>query len=216
MGLNLAENTISFFIFSLLELLFLAGSILYFKIKKMDVKEEFKTRLFPQKRTSRERIADILMGIGIGIAFFIIGSFILDAITNVILYVLGEDFYQSAAEGSVNVTPPILSIFDLIISILIGFFLIAFCEEFAFRGVIYKEFGELPKKKGLVISGLIFAIYHVFPGIVPIQTTVTYFPYYFFMGILFVYLTYFRKNDLLSAIIAHATFNSIILILDFL
>jgi hypothetical protein len=114
------------------------------------------------------------------------------------------------------VTPPILNPADLIISILISFILVGFSEEFFFRGFLNREIGKTSKIKGAILSAAFFSLFHVFPGIVPIQTTVTFFLYYFLMGLLFTGLINYRKGQLLSAIIAHGTFNSIILILNFI
>ncbi|MHA1584662.1 MAG: CPBP family glutamic-type intramembrane protease, partial [Promethearchaeota archaeon] len=59
-------------------------------------------------------------------------------------------------------------------------------------------------------SSAIFMIYHVFPGIVPIQTFLVFWLYYFSFGVLLALIAKFQKGDLIIPIFAHATFDSIL------
>ncbi|MHA1727340.1 MAG: lysostaphin resistance A-like protein [Promethearchaeota archaeon] len=216
MGLELASSTLEFVLVSLFELLFLLVSLIFFLVRKRSPKKEFKKILSPEKRQISVQIADIFLGIGVGLFFYFLGKLILKLNIQGIILIFGEDFYLTGVGGTVNVTPPNKTLLDLILSISVSFLLVGFCEEFFFRGFLFKEFSMKSKKIGGLTSSLIFSIYHVFPGIVPIQTTVTFFLYYLIMGILFVILLYYRKGQILSAIIAHGTFNSLGFIFTFL
>lgn len=219
MGLELASSTLEYFLISLLELIYIADALLYYKIKKKNLKEEFINIVSPKVNITSPKKAiliDTLLGLTIGIAFYYVGRFLINLTVYIVKLTLGTEFYLTGASGQVDVTPPILNPADLIISILISFILVGFSEEFFFRGFLNREIGKTSKIKGAIFSSAFFSLFHVFPGIVPIQTTVTFFLYYFLMGLLFTGLINYRKGQLLSAIIAHGTFNSIIFILNFI
>ena len=127
----------------------------------------------------------------------------------------GPEFYGQAAAGSVNVTPPSLSSFELLLSIVIMFVVVALCEEYCFRGVILKEINKKKKALGLILSSALFMLYHVFPGVVPIQTFVTFWLYYFIFGLILGIIVLVQRGDLLSSIVAHGTFNAILFYLQF-
>lgn len=216
MGLELASSTLNYFLISLFELIFITIALLYFKIKKKNLKEEFINIVSPKKLQKKSILIDILLGLIIGIAFYYIGKLLINLTVYLVVLTLGTEFYLTGAGGQIDVTPPILNPIDLIITILISFIIVGFCEEFFFRGFLNREIGKTSKIRGIILSGVFFSLYHVFPGLVPIQTTVTFFLYYLLMALLFTGLINYRKGNLLSSIIAHGTFNSIIFILNYI
>ena len=222
MGLDIASSVWAYFLFCFSELLFIAIPMLVFKLQKKDLRYEFRHRIIPNEMLDRNawfRFVDIIMGIFIGVFFYYFGGILAFTIKKVVIATKGEDYYNTATEGSVNTTPPPpppspLLIWGIIISgILIIFVTVAFAEEFCFRGVLLKEFNHINKFLGVILSSAIFMIYHVFPGIVPWTTFVTFWLYYFSFGVLLSLITMFQRGDLIVAIVAHGTFDSIIWIM---
>lgn len=216
MGLDLAASSIQFFLIACLELLFVILPLIIMRYRfKKNPKTELKNRLLVFPRSWWRRIFDILIGILIGFLFIPMGNQISQFTYQITVHFMGVEYYQQAVEGSVNVTPPSLSNFELFISILIMFLLVAFSEEFCFRGVIYREIAKKSIFLGVFSSSFFFALYHVFPGIVPIRTFFVFWPYYFTFGIVLALVTFIQKGDLLTALFAHGTFNSILFILQY-
>ena len=204
------------YLISLFELVFIAIVLLYYKFKKKNLKEEFLTIVSPQKLTFKAILMDIFLGLAVGIGFYYMGKLLINLTVYLVVLTFGTEFYLTGAGGQIDVTPPILSPLDLIIAIIISYVLVGFCEEFFFRGFLNREIGKTSKIKGIILSGMFFSLYHVFPGLVPIQTTVTFFLYYLLMAFLFTLLINYRNGNLISAIIAHGTFNSIIFIMNYI
>ncbi|TFG19279.1 MAG: CPBP family intramembrane metalloprotease [Promethearchaeota archaeon] len=207
----------SFWIFlglSCLEFIFLIGPAIYFKkVRKESIYESLISKSFPSKRSYLSRLGDIGAGIAAGVFLNLIALGVLYTTFYSIVGLFGEDFYNVANTGSIDVSPNAVSIGEAICTILIYFVIVGVCEEYFFRSVLFIELKKVLKNWSYIINGVVFALFHVFPGIVPIQTTVTYFFYYFIIGILFCILLDSQNSDLLSNIIAHGVFNSIPLVL---
>ncbi|MCF2141520.1 MAG: CPBP family intramembrane metalloprotease [Candidatus Lokiarchaeota archaeon] len=219
MGLDLAQNVFSFFIFCIIELLFILIPMLVFKFQKKNLKYEFRHRIIPNERLHRSwklRVVDVLSGVTLGVLFYYIGSFMAKTIKKIIIQLKGEDFYHAATTGSVNTTPPppppnpFLIWAIIVVGVALMYMTVALSEEFCYRGVILKEIGHKSKFWALILSSGFFMIYHVFPGIVPWATFLTFWSYYFTFGLLLGGITLFQKGDLITSIIAHGTFNSIL------
>jgi membrane protease YdiL (CAAX protease family) len=216
MAVDLAPSSIQFFLVSLLELGFIIIPLLVLRFGfKKDIRQEFRDRLFPSPRSIVRRLLDLGIGLIVGILFVPFGSLISRFTYQLTVHYMGVEYYVQAVEGAVNVTPPSLTIFELVISIVIMFLLVALSEEFCFRGVIYREIARKSPFLGIFISSFLFAIYHVLPGIVPIRTFFVFWPYFFVFGLILALVTYLQKGDLLSAIVAHGIFNSILFYLQF-
>jgi len=224
MGLDVASSAGAFFLFSAAELIFIAIPMIVFKIQKKDLKYEFRHRIIPDEMLHRKgwlRLADIIFGILFGVFFYFFGGLLSSTIRKVIILIMGEDFYNTASEGSVNTTPPPpppdpLIIWTLIIvGVIVIFVIVAFAEEFCFRGVLLKEFNHKNKVFGVILSSFLFMLFHLMPGIVPWSTFLTFWLYYFSFGVLLSLITIFQKGDLIVAIFAHGTFNSIIWIVRY-
>ena len=221
MGLDLASSAGAFFLFSAAELIFIAIPLIVFKLQKKDLKYEFRHRIIPNEMLHRNfwfRLADIIMGIFIGVFFYYFGGLLAFTIKKIVIENYGQEYYDTASEGSVNTTPPPpspetepLIIWTLIIvGVIVIFVTVAFAEEFCFRGVLLKEFNHKNKVFGVILSSVLFMMFHVMPGIVPWSTFLTFWLYYFSFGVLLSLVTLFQKGDLIVSIVAHGTFNSII------
>jgi membrane protease YdiL (CAAX protease family) len=199
-----------------LEFIFLVGPAIYFKIaRKENPFTSLIARSFPRKRSSLSRLGDVGAGVGVGIFLSLFAYGLLFATFYAVVGIFGDNFYNTANSGSIDVSPEQVSIGEAIGLILINFVIIGVCEEYFFRGVLFVELKKVVNNWSYIINGIAFSLYHIFPGIVPIQTTVTYFPYYFILGIFLCVLLDSQNNDLLSNIIAHGMFNSIPIILSF-
>lgn len=92
---------------------------------------------------------------------------------------------------------------------LIGLFVIAIsagiCEEVMFRGLMMKAYERLGKKKAIIITAILFGVFHFNPQnlLGPI-----------FLGLLFGILL-IKTNSIFATMIAHATNNAIALTLQF-
>jgi len=219
MALDIASSAVAYFLFCFAELIFIAIPMIVFKLQKKDLKYEFRHRIVPNEMLNRNfwfRLADIIMGIFIGVFFYYFGGLLAITIKKVIIEIMGEEFYNTASVGSVNTTPPPpppdpLIIWTLIIvGVIVIFTTVAFAEEFCFRGVLLKEFNHKNKVFGVILSSTLFMLFHVMPGIVPWSTFLTFWLYYFVFGVLISLITMFQKGDLIVSIVAHGTFNSII------
>jgi len=200
---------------SLLEFIFLLGPVIYYKItKKENMYSSIVVRALPPKHSLRARIVDIIVGVSAGVFLSFFAQGLLYGTVRGIIAIFGVEFYDLANSGSIDLIPPSLSTGEIIVFSLINFFVIGLCEEYFFRSVLFIEFKKKLKNWSYLLNGTIFALYHVFPGIVPIQTTITYFLYYFLLAIFLCVLLETNNNDLLSNIIAHGTFNTIPLILS--
>ena len=210
MTLDLATSTFIFFLIHFLELLYFIGPVFFFKLKKWDVKYEIIKRIYPIQTTNKQKLIEITKGTLYGVGFVIIGALIASSIRNLIIWLISESFYRTASESTVNTSPPSISIFELVVIIILNYVLIAFCEEFFYRGVIYEHLKQKNQKTAILVSSLLFAFYHVPPGIVPLITTLVFLPYYFIFGVLLCIIVQSDKGKLLTAIIAHGTMNSIL------
>ncbi|MHA1890427.1 MAG: lysostaphin resistance A-like protein [Promethearchaeota archaeon] len=217
-GIDLASSTTSFIFVSLLELLFLLGAAIYFKIKKLKIQKEFKHRIKTPRISSKKQVLkETFIGASFGVILLLVGMAFQVLVKSLVVAIAGSEFYNDATSGSVNTIPEKITFTDLLITSTIMFTLVAFCEEFFFRALIFRDLRKkVSQAAAIIISSSTFAIYHVMPGIVPLQTFITFFPYYFFIGILLCLLYEWRNNSLLTVVIAHGFFNTIILILQFL
>lgn len=96
--------------------------------------------------------------------------------------------------------------FDLILSILIIAVLPAICEETLFRGVILSGLRKCGDVTAVVLSGLLFSIFHQNP----LQT-----PYQFLYGMILAFVV-IRTSSVLPAIIMHFLNNATILTLNYI
>ncbi len=216
MALDLAPNAAGFFIFSSLELLFILIPLIFFKVQDKDLKQEFLGRIFPSKRGFKKRILDVIIGVGLGFGFYYLSKYLSQTIYTIIVEFKGEQYYQDAAAGSVNTTPPSFSTIEFVFSIIVMFIFVGLSEEYCFRGVLLKEFARKNRALGVILSSVIFMLYHVFPGIVPWMTFLTFWPYYLIFGIILSLVVVLNDFDLLMAIIAHGNFNAILLIVKYI
>ncbi|MHA1898946.1 MAG: lysostaphin resistance A-like protein [Promethearchaeota archaeon] len=189
---------------------------------------------------------DVLAGIILGIVLNYIGGLFYVGIKEITTALIGSDAYTRIESGLVDVTPIKFTKTDLIMMILVEYFIVGLNEELFYRGFLIKEFeGHFLKKiknkmkKGtqnneqeiitprvlnnvnikvkiyvVLLSSVLFGLYHVVPIlVVPPETTLVFLPYFFLIGVLFGIFYFLFSKRLIPLIVAHGTFNSLILIM---
>lgn len=148
----------------------------YFIITKLPVKETL--------RFNKLGLVDIIITIAIGFLFIPIGSF---------LSIITSFFFENNVVDVMN---------QLSVSSNITFFIIiallpAILEELAVRGIILSGYKNISIHKAAIITGLIFALFHLNPP---------QFLYTFILGIMLAYVVYYT-NSIFSSMIIHFIFN---------
>ncbi len=164
---------------------------------------------------NEELIIKIIAGISIGILLFFLGSFLIIFFRNVIVENLfGSGFIEQGQEGAINTTPVQPDVIQLSILIILQIIIIGPCEEAFFRVFIIKKLQVKTKVVyGVIISSVLFAFYHVPPIIVPVTTILTFFGYYFILGVLLALTFLYFNYSLIPCSVAHSCFNILVLLL---
>ncbi|OLS13106.1 MAG: hypothetical protein RBG13Loki_3278 [Promethearchaeota archaeon CR_4] len=199
----------------LFELLFLAGGILIVKGRKHSLARTFWGDR-PENKTMRWVALQLLLGLGVGCAFIFIKEGILVLMKEVVTATFGVQIFQEAWEGAIDFTPLTFSPVGITLAIAGQYCLVGFCEEFFFRGVLFRDLFPRREKLGAVLSASAFMLYHVFPGVVPWVTFAVNWVYYLSLGLLFALLTWSRRYNLIAPIVTHGTFNTILFIISYL
>ncbi|KYH35478.1 CAAX amino terminal protease self- immunity [Clostridium tepidiprofundi DSM 19306] len=150
--------------------------IIYFIITKYPVKRTL--------RLNKPSIYAIIISIILGFLFIPIGSF-LGMITSL--------FFKNNVVNVMNK----LSVSSSITFFIIVALLPAIFEELAVRGVVLGGYRSVSIHKAAIITGLIFALFHMNPP---------QFLYTFVLGIILAYLVYYT-NSIFSSMIVHFIFN---------
>ncbi len=164
----------------------LLPAILFMLIKKYKFKEVLRLNKISAKQ--------VILSALIPIFAYPIGLFF-NYMTIIIISLFG-DLQPSPIPIPENVSMFLVSI--LLIAVTPGI-----CEEIMFRGVIFSAYERIGAKKAIIITGLLFGLFHF-----DIQNILG--PA--FLGILFAYMVY-KTNSIYVSMIAHAVNNSIALIL---
>ncbi|HMF33783.1 MAG TPA: CPBP family intramembrane glutamic endopeptidase [Candidatus Lokiarchaeia archaeon] len=212
--MDLAPTESAYLAVMLLELAFLAAGIAILKGRKHSIRIAF-VGLTEDANTPGKVAFNAALGVGVGIGLFFLANGIAIVAQAAVVAVAGATVYQAAQAGAVGVTPPSFSLAGLVLAITGQFLLVGLCEEFFFRGVLFRDLFPNRVKLGGVISAAVFGLYHVFPGIVPWSTFFVNFPYYFAVGLLLALFAWSRHFNLVANIVAHGTFNTIIFLLIF-
>lgn len=107
---------------------------------------------------------------------------------------------------NINAIPVPTSFFSFIISIILFACLPGIFEELIFRGILFRAFDKLKPWKRIVITALLFGLFHYNPFnfIGP-----------FILGIVLGFIRY-RSNSIVPSMFAHATNNSIAMCLSYI
>ncbi len=198
----------------LFELLFLAGAIAIVNGRKHSLTMTFWGEHLGDKAIGKVFL-NILIGLGAGCLFFLAGWGFSYLTNQFVTATYGAQILEEAQQGSVDLTPPAFSPVGITLAITGQYLLVGLCEEFFFRGTLFRNLFPQRQRLGAVLSAGAFMIYHVFPGIVPWVTFAVNWPYYFSLGLLFALLAWSRHFNLIAPIVAHGTYNSILFILTY-
>jgi len=157
----------------------------------------------------------IIAGIGIGILFFFFGSYLIIFFRDfIVINIFGDQFVTQGQNGAITTTPIQPNLIQTVILVLLQIIIIGPCEEAFFRGFLIKKINEkLKLLYTIIISSVIFTLYHIPPFLVPIQTVITFFGYYCVFGILLSLMFVYFNYSIIPCMIAHSTFNIFILLL---
>ncbi|MHA2051620.1 MAG: CPBP family intramembrane glutamic endopeptidase [Promethearchaeota archaeon] len=213
MAVQLGQNSWVLIGLMLLEFFFVIIPLfLSSKIEKKDFKTVLSEIGFEK---SNDFTIKIIAGVSFGILLFFSGDFIIIFVRNLIIENLfGTEFILSGQEGVVSTIPVQPNITQLIIIIILQILVVGPCEEAFFRGFFIKKLKERTKSIYLVlISSTLFAFYHVPPFLVPLTTVVTFFGYFFIIGVSLSLIFYYFKYSLIPVSVAHSCFNILILLI---
>ncbi len=216
MSLDLGLEPWFLIILMLFELLLIfIPAIIAMKLENKTIKEEFIEMGFHKNKDSiYKNFEKIIIGIGLGFFFFLIGRYILFFFRNIIVKnIFGTVFVEQAQEGAIKTTPVQPNLVQLIIIILLHIFIIAICEEAFFRGFIINKLKDKQNILLVVIfSSICFTFYHIPPFIVPLSTIITYFGYYFTFSIFLTAVFIVFDYSLIPGVVAHCLFNILIIL----
>jgi membrane protease YdiL (CAAX protease family) len=156
----------------------------------------------------------IISGLSFGILFFFLSDYLIiffrDFITR---NLFGSEFIELAQEGVISTTPIQLNAIQMYILIILQIFIIGPCEEAFFRGFLIKKCNlKLKLIYSILISSIIFSLYHVPPFLVPLSTIVTFLGYYFTFGLLLSSIYIYFDYSIIPGSIAHSLFNILLIV----
>jgi len=216
MAINLGEDPNLLILISFAEILFiLVPSLIAAKIEKNPFIVEVKELGFNVKNSKLKNIIlKICAGLLIGIFFFFISEILLSFYLRFIIQNLfGAQFIEDGIGNAIYTQPVNPNFVQLSLLIAIQIVIIGPCEEAFFRGfVINKSKNKVKFIYSIILSSLLFTMYHVPPFFVPLTTIISFFGYYFTFGILLSLVFIAFKGSLLPSSIAHSSLNILLLI----
>ena len=211
--MQLGENPWILIALTFLEILLIfVPAVISSKIEKKTFKQLLSEMGFQK---NEEIFIKIIAGLSIGILFFFLGDFLIIFFRNVVVENLfGSKFIEAGQQGAISVAPVTPNLIQLSILIILQIVIVGPCEEAFFRGFIIKKL-KVKMKLGysVIISSILFALYHVPPFLVPITTIITFFGYYFIFGVLLAFIFVYFNYSLIPCTVAHFCFNILILLI---
>jgi len=216
MSIDLGKDPTLLISLIFLETLFiLIPAFIASKVEKTLFVDEIREIGFQRQATTiKKMVVKVLVGLLIGVLFYFISGYIISFFVNFVVRVLfGAQFVEEGINNSISTTPVNPTPIQLVILVSLQILIIAPCEEGFFRGfTIGKSQKKIKKVYAVILSSILFTIYHIPPFLVPISTIITFFGYYFSFGILLSLTFILFKNSLLPSSIAHSTLNILILL----
>ncbi|MFX0022575.1 MAG: lysostaphin resistance A-like protein [Candidatus Hermodarchaeota archaeon] len=212
MALQLGEHPWILIGLIFLELLFIILPALIFShLKRKSFMDELAEMGF---KKNEKLLLKIVFGFSFGIVFFFLSSPVIFLFRDLIIKALfGNEFVELGQQGAISTTPIQPNALQLAILIILQTIIIGPCEEAFFRGFLIKKFNlKLKVAYSILISSFIFTIYHVPPFLVPYQTFITYFGYYFTFGLLLSSIFLYFDYSIIPCAIAHSFFNILLMV----
>jgi len=217
MVLELGQNPWILILLTFLEiLLIIIPAFIASKVEKKSIKEEIIDMGFKKsKNQPKTLLFKVVAGLAIGFLFFLIGGYIIYFFKDIVVEIIfGATFVQAGEEGAINTSPINANPVQILMIIILQVAIVAPCEEGFFRGFIIKKTSQKLKTSWtIVIASICFAFFHVPPFLVSIATIISYFGYYFTLGVLLSLVFKFFDDSLIPGAIAHSFFNILIFIM---
>ncbi|MFX0005250.1 MAG: CPBP family intramembrane glutamic endopeptidase [Promethearchaeota archaeon] len=213
MTVQLGENPWILIGLIFFELLFVILPALFLSNLK---KKSFMTEINEMGFQMNDRLVrKIISGLCFGIIFFFLSGYLILFFRDFIIRnLLGSEFVESAQEGIIDTTPVQPDVIQMSILIILQIIITGPCEEAFFRGFLIKKFNlKLKSIYSILISSIIFALYHVPPFLVPFSTIITFFGYYFTFGLLLSSIYIYFNYSIIPNSIAHSLFNILVMVI---
>ena len=201
MVLELGQNPWILILLTFLEiLLIIIPAFIASKVEKKSIKEEIIDMGFKKsKNQPKILLFKVVAGLVLGFVFFLIGGYIIYFFKDIVVEIIfGATFVQAGEEGAINTSPINANPVQILMIIILQVAIVAPCEEGFFRGFIIKKTSQKLKTSWtIVISSTCFAFFHVPPFLVSIATIISYFGYYFTLGVLLSLVFKFFDDSLM-------------------
>jgi len=216
MAIELGANPLLLIILTLFESLFIIiPNLISSKIEHRSFKEEIIELGFKTKNDTLIKLSlKYFSGIFLGITLFMIADFILFFFKDILIANLfGTEFVRIGSENIINTNPINPSFPELVIIIILQLVIVGPCEEGFFRGFILKKCDKkMHLSLAIIISSICFSLFHTPLFIVPTNTIITFFGYYFLIGLLLSSFYILFNFSLIPSIATHSIFNILTLI----
>ncbi|MFW9772781.1 MAG: lysostaphin resistance A-like protein [Promethearchaeota archaeon] len=183
---------------------------------KKPLKAEFKEIGFVRDSKSiLNSFLKIIIGIDLGIFLYLFAGLLLFLYRDILITILlGIQFVEEGISNRIITEPIKPNLLEITLLIIIQVLVTSPSEEGFFRGFfIQKLKRKLKLIYAVLISSTFFTIYHLPPFLVPVQTIIAYFGYYFLLGFLLGLIFIYSNRSLMVCIIAHSVFNILILVI---
>jgi len=216
MAISLGQSPWVLIGLSFLELLFiLIPALIAARVEDTTLKTQFNEMGFQKLEIGVIYIIiEIIVGLASGLFLYLISGYIYIFFQSIIEAILGVQFFETGESSAISTHPHQPSIIQLVILLVLQFIIIAISEEAFFRGFLIKKFRnkfELPFS--IMMSSILFTLYHVPPFLVPLSTVISLFGFYFTFGLFLSLLFISFKDSLISVILCHGFYNFLVILL---
>ncbi|GAB4325185.1 MAG: hypothetical protein Kow0069_31080 [Promethearchaeota archaeon] len=213
------NDPVVLFLSTFLEILFVVPPLLLVKSRtSTSAREALEWLGLPKARRQTGGWKEVLVGVAVGVLMVPLSagaSLLSEAINNEIF---GPRIVQRANQYMGGTTTGLFttSVAELVLLGLAMFLVVGPTEELLFRGFTQQGLQHSwGKVAAVVLTALLFTFAHVVPLLLPWEVVVVYFLPYFAVSLVLGSLMLARKNDVLACILAHGTYNTLLLVVNF-
>ncbi len=213
MVVQLGENPWILIGLTFLETLFvIVPTLISSKLEKKSFRNTLKDMGFEK---NKDLIIKILSGLSVGILLFFSSTYIIIFLRDIVINnIFGYKFVEQGQEGVISTSPIQPNFVQLTILVILQLIIIGPCEEAFFRGFLIKKIKtKLKVVYSIIIASIIFTLYHVPPFLVPLTTIITFFGYYFVLGLVLSLIFMYFGESIIPCSIAHSFFNILVLLI---
>lgn len=159
-------------------------------------------------------IIKIVIGLASGLLLYLVGGYIYLFFQSIAEAILGANFFETGESSAISTHPQQPNIIQLAILLVLQFVIVAVSEEAFFRGFLINIFqNKFRNSLSIILSSILFTLYHVPPFLVPFSTIISLFGFYFTFGLLLSLLFILFKKSLVPVILCHGLYNFLVLLL---